>query len=70
MKSKGLFSGRLMTCSKCGFKFQSSMEFESMWTTVQVDDKLIDFCPKCWGIPRHLWPKELQEAYDNDHPTK
>lgn len=62
-----LFSGRQMTCNKCGWSFKSNLNFESMWTTVQVDDKLIDFCPHCWGIPRHLWPEEVKIAWDKDH---
>lgn len=59
-----LFNGRRMVCKNCGFTMTSSKEFESMWTTVQVDDKLIDFCPKCWGVPRRHWPPETVEAYD------
>jgi len=66
-KNKGLFAGRLMTCNKCKFQFQSSMEFESMWTTVEVDGVLIDFCPHCWGIPRYLWPVQLREKWDAEH---
>ncbi len=38
-----LFDGREMTCKICGWKFTSRKNLESMWTTIQVDDKLIDF---------------------------
>lgn len=64
---RGLFAGREMTCEHCGWKFKSNLNFESMWTTVEVDGKLIDFCPHCWGIPRYLWPQEVKEKWDNDH---
>ena len=65
-----LFAGRMMKCEKCGFQFKSSMEFESMWTTVQVDDKLIDYCPFCWGIPRRLWPEQVKVEWDAFHLAK
>lgn len=67
---KHLFAGRLMKCEKCGFTFKSSMDFESMWTTVEIDGKLIDFCPFCWGIPRKLWPDEVKVAWDTFHAKK
>jgi hypothetical protein len=57
-----LFDGREMTCVKCGWKFASRKDLESMWTTVQVNDKLMDFCPFCWGVPKHLIPKEVKAA--------
>lgn len=57
-----MFDGRLMTCFKCGFQFQSRPKLESMFTTIETDGKLIDVCPKCWGIPNHLVPPEVKEA--------
>jgi len=63
---KELFEGREMTCQKCGWKFTSRKGLESMWTTVQIDDKLLDYCPFCWGIPKHLIPKEVKAARARD----
>lgn len=70
-----MFSGRLLKCKNCGFTFKSSMNFESMWTTVIVDGVLIDFCPKCFGVPRRHWPIQVVDAYDEfiasgSHPDK
>lgn len=65
-----MFTGRLMKCSKCGFIFKSDIKLDSMFTTVQIDDKLIDFCPFCWGIQRHLWPNRVKEEWDKFHLKK
>jgi len=63
MGFNNLFEGRTLHCEKCGFEFVSRNNLESMWTTVQVDDKLIDYCPFCWGVPRQRIPKEVIEAH-------
>lgn len=68
-----MFTGRLLKCAKCGFTFKSSSSINSMWTTVEIDGKLIDFCPNCWGVPRQHWPSAVKIAYDayiaaNGHP--
>jgi len=55
-----LFDGREMVCLKCGWKFKSRPGLESMWTTVSVDNRLFDICPFCWGVPKHLIPKEVK----------
>ncbi len=64
---KNLFEGRTMKCEKCGWEFKSRPGLESMWTTVEIDGKLFDYCPFCWGIPKHLIPKEVKAARSRDH---
>lgn len=63
---KNLFTGRMMKCVKCGWKFQSQPNLESMWTTVEIDGHLSDYCPFCWGIPKHLIPEEVKAARKKD----
>jgi len=58
-----LFDGRTLKCSKCCWEFKSRPGLESTWTTVQVDEQLIDFCPFCWGVPKHLIPKEVKAEH-------
>jgi hypothetical protein len=60
---RNLFDGRVMKCVKCGFEFKSRPDLNSMWTTVQVNDRLFDYCPFCWGIPKHEIPKEVKAAH-------
>lgn len=60
---KNLFDGRVMKCSKCGWEFKSRPNLESMWTTIEADNILIDICPFCWGVPKHAIPKEVKAAH-------
>jgi hypothetical protein len=60
---RNLFEGRLLKCTKCGFEFQSRPQLESMFTTVQINELLIDFCPFCWGVPKDKIPKEVKTAH-------
>jgi len=64
---KRLFTGELMKCEHCGWQYKSDSSVESYWTVAQVDDKLIYFCPNCWGVPRYKWPKEELEQWKRDH---
>jgi len=66
---KNMFQGETLTCYKCGWKYTTSGAIESMWTIVQIDDReILCFCPRCWGIPRHLWPDDVKEKFDRDKP--
>lgn len=61
---KDLFSGRVMKCETCGFIFTSRENIESMFTTLEIDGKLLDYCPFCWGVPIKNIPVEVKTAHE------
>lgn len=65
---KQLFTTEMMTCEHCHWTYKADPKVESQWTVVEVDGKLLYYCPSCWGIPFSRWPKEEVEAWKRDHP--
>lgn len=65
-----LFEGRVLHCKNCGWEFSSQPKLESMWTTIQVDNQLIDICPFCWGIPSHAIPQQVKDLRKTTYHPK
>lgn len=43
------FQGELMTCTKCHRSELSDPLIEKHWTLVGIEDKLMYYCPLCFG---------------------
>jgi hypothetical protein len=65
-----LFSGRTMICLHCGWTMKSSPNFQSQWTTIEADGKLMDICPFCWGIPSKMIPQQVKDLRKKTYKPK